>query len=191
MIGSPSDDLAAQLERLFDSQAAAPSRPARPEGSVDVERVQGAESPPTPAPGATTDRPNLGQAVWDQLDKLRGQLDVAFEEVMGRIALLDLHVRTVGEQIQELGEAGSAAKAQSAETHELVQWLMATVEAAVAAGGLPIERGPASVDLGPVADMADLRKGVGALEDAVRSQGEGIEELRSSLAWIKERLLPH
>jgi hypothetical protein len=215
-ISGSTDDLAAQLERMFDDE---PGDPAN--GSGDGDEPAGEVS----EPGEPAEDEALGDdeevtELVREMDLLRDQLEAAFAEVV--------------DQVDQLGRRLGAFDERSDRTLALVQDLVATLDAAVAASREPWEPDPVPVDLGPVAerlghldeavaathrelvrlhdvplavdtsrledvasrgslhnaaDIANLRRDVEALTESARSQDKTLRDVRSTLEWIKDRLL--
>jgi hypothetical protein len=162
-----------------------------------------------------------------EMDLLRDQLEIAFDEVVTRIGRVEQ--RLASSAITEL-------EARSAETLALLHGLVTTIDRAVELAEEPLDWPPTptndlsaqiedyrirmenrldtlhtqigllrdvppTVDVGELeevanrgalrnaADIATVRQGVESLGDLVRLQEKSITELRTTLEWIKERLL--
>jgi hypothetical protein len=169
-----------------------------------------------------------------EMDLLRDQLEAAFAEVVGQVDQLGRRVAALRQTTGAQSEAMAALSERGDSTLALVQDLVATLDAAVAAGREPREPEPLPVDLEPVverlshldqaiaathrelvriqdvplpvdtsrledvasrgslhnaADIANLRRDVELLTESARSQDKTLRELRSTLEWIKDRML--
>jgi hypothetical protein len=139
-----------------------------------------------------------------QIAELRDQLEDAFDEVVGRIDRVEMQMVSVRESNEAQAEAAGHLEGLSTVTLELLRGLIPVIDDVVASSHHPVT----PVDLGPIgdrlqriedvaykgslhnaADIANLRREVQALAETVRSKDEGIEDLRATLRWIKERLL--
>jgi hypothetical protein len=208
-IDADDTNLASELERRFEEQLSDPVRPVEPDLSAGGLRLE--------------------------MDELRGLLDAAFDEVLGRLGRLE---ERLGALVQRdtSSHAIETTLALLAEAIQDLRW-----QRTPATGGVPdpagledrldqlaraveerfddgrtqidqslagvgralrtLEERPAVVDIDAVeeaarraslpnaADIANLRRDVAGLTDAVRLQDKGIGELRATLDWIKERLL--
>ena len=145
------------------------------------------------------------QAMEDQLDELRGQLDDAFNEMADRITRTDANLAAFRAAIEEHAEAQAAARARADDA----------LAAHLAADRLHLEAGldqlrrdvvawrvsPVSLDTRPVedtvhqealrtaADIATLAHEVETLGSIIRRQDSRLAELHATLDWIKQRLL--
>lgn len=190
-------------------------------------------------------------AVSDQLDELRAQLDDAFDAVERRIDRIERQLDVVSQMTAAQVAATSAAQAQAAETASLLQRSIDRINDATTSGTEPsaaveqaivpqlesindlmaglqhqlaaeLRDSRARVDSGlaelreqvatlgdrtitvdttdledvtrrgalhNAADIANVRNQVEFLAESVKLQEKGIAELRSTLDWIKERLL--
>lgn len=225
--GSP-DDLAQQLEQLFDRASnddAGEAAPPDPDVATDFEADLEAEM--AEAVGDHAEPTEEPSELRHQMDLLRDQLEVAFDEVVTRIGRVEQ--RLTSSAINELEE-------RSNETLALLHRLVTTVDRAVELAEEPLDWPPAPTtdvsaqiedyrirmenrldtlhtqigllrDVPPTVDVAELeevanrgalrnaadiatvRQGVESLADLVRLQEKSITELRTTLEWIKERLL--
>jgi hypothetical protein len=205
------DDLASALERILEEGPADADPAAAPTGAaIDLESppppaATGAPEPPAPAPASAdvdTDALLRGvrREVVYELDELRGQLDAAFEEVVGRINRLELRLSALRAAVGNEAEASDAVRSTTADTLALLRQVAATLDDAVASASEPSDR-PFQVDmrhleeatregsLRNAADIANLAKVVDGLVVAVQHQEKGIAELGATLEWIKQRLL--
>ena len=224
-IASSPEDLGKKLERLLQEQ---PGEDAPDDLEITTDEPEAAEELAAedlpPAEPAVEEPPS---EVHQQMDLLRDQLEMAFDEVVTRISRVE-H-RLSSSILMELEE-------RSAETLTLLHRLVATVDHAVELAEEPIDWPPTggndvsaqieenrlrvearleslhtqishlrdvppTVDVSALEDAADrgalrnaadiatVRQGVDNLSDLVRLQEKSISELRSTLEWIKERLL--
>jgi tetrahydromethanopterin S-methyltransferase subunit B len=217
-ISGSTDDLAAQLERIFDDEPADPAPESTDGGDVtaDGESAEGVSE------------------LVREMDLLRDQLEEAFAEVVEKVDQLGRRlVALQGSNDTHTAEVDRLAE-RSDSTLALVQDLVATLDAAVAASREPWEPDPVAVDLAPIAerlghldeavaatyrelvrmhdaplavdtsrledvasrgslhnaaDIANLRRDVEALTESARSQDKTLRDMRSTLEWIKDRLL--
>ena len=196
LIADSPDDLAQRLEQLLD---AAPADD--PDDADDAESTA-PEEPPS--------------EIHQQMDLLRDQLEMAFDEVVTRISRLEHRLATSAfveleersavmvSLLHDLVERSEAAppppndlSAQIEDNRLRVESRLESLHAQI---GL-LRDVPPTVDVSELedvanrgalrnaADIATVRQGVDNLSDLVRLQEKSISELRSTLEWIKERLL--
>ena len=197
-ISTPPDDLSSQLERLLDE-------PPRDDAVSDASASDPMEPPPPDPPDLVAVLEGTQQAMEDQLDELRGQLDDAFNEMADRIARTDVHLAALRTATEKHAAAQTAARAQADDA----------LAAHLAADRLHLEAGldqlrrdvvawrvaPVSLDTRPVedtvhqealrtaADIATLAHEVETLGSIIRRQDSRLAELHATLDWIKQRLL--
>jgi hypothetical protein len=214
-ISGSTDDMADQIERIFDDQPADPA-------------------PEPPGGDAAEGDDEVTSDLEREMDLLHDQLEAAFTEVVGKVdriaaTLVDLERDNDAQRraVEQLTE-------RSDRTMAMVEDLVATLDAAVAASREPWEPDPVAVDLGPIAerlghldqavaatrrelvrlhdaplavdtsrledvasrgslhnaaDIANLRREVEALTESARSQDRALRDLRATLEWIKDRML--
>ena len=196
-IADSPDDLAQRLEQLLD---AAPADDADDAESAQPEVP--AEEPPS--------------EIHQQMDLLRDQLEMAFDEVVTRISRLEHRLATSAfveleersvlmlSLLHELVDRGDAAppppndlSAQIEDNRLRVESRLESLHSQISL----LRDVPPTVDVSALEDAADrgalrnaadiatVRQGVDNLSDLVRLQEKSISELRSTLEWIKERLL--
>lgn len=162
----------------------------------------------TPGPS----RPDLdAAAVIDafqrEMDILRQQLDAAFDEVVGRIDRVELRLATLpapGPAIVDLGPVAArlgqlderlATKLTESRIRleggleQLRHQIAELRDAPIELNTRTLEDAAHRESLRNAADIATLRQTVEALSEGVRRQSEDLGELRTTLGWIKERLL--
>jgi hypothetical protein len=225
-IASSPDDLAAQLERIFDDQPADAVNDHHP-----PEDEPPADDQPAPDDALPTAQPT---ELVHEMDLLRDQLEAAFAEVVGQVHAVNRRLVAMQQVVEAQTAAVDRLTERSDTTLALVQDLVATLDAAVAASREPWEPEPLPVDLSPVverldhldvamsaaqrelvrlhdvplpidtrrledvasrgslhnaADIANLRRDLESLTDSARSQEKSLRDLRTTVDWIKDRLL--
>ena len=176
-MGDEHDDIAAGLERPGDGPAVAP--------------VLSGTGP---------------SELRAEMDELREQLDQAFNELFERMDRLEgdsptLDLTPLDERLADLDGrlrlfaeglgahlAGDRARIEASLTG-LSQELAAVAGRRVEVDIRAVEESVSRGTLHNASDIANLRLDVEHLIDAVALQEKGITELRSTLEWIKERLL--
>lgn len=173
------DDLAAQLGRILEARQLASGWNTRfhPDGDTspvsDDPQATAAVLPiPEPAPAPRT-----------PLDELGEQLDAAFEEVVDKLGRLERRMEEIRISVKAQGEIDRGADERATRAVGHIQQLLAGLDHALTSH-LAANRAP------DPADMASLRGDVEALTEGIRVQEQGIGELRTTLDWIKEQLLP-
>jgi predicted nucleic acid-binding Zn-ribbon protein len=95
------------------------------------------------------------------MDLLHDQLEAAFAEVVDKIDHLGRRVASVERATDATTAAMEQLNERSDRTMAMVEDLVATLDAAVAASREPLEPDPVAVDLGPISDR------LGHLDEAV------------------------
>jgi hypothetical protein len=226
-IASSPDDLAAQLERIFDDHPA--------DAVTDHHPPDEDEGPPGEPSAAVDARASAASTeLSHEMDLLRDQLEAAFAEVVGQVQGVNRRLAGVRQAVEAQTAAVDRLTERADATLALVQELVATLDAAVAASREPWEPEPLPVDLSPVverldhldaavsaaqrdltrlhdvplpidtrrledvasrgslhnaADIANLRRDLESLTDSARSQDKSLRDLRTTVDWIKDRLL--
>ena len=183
------DDVASQLEQLFDHELVEEARrseaDSRHQAEVGVTMAAGgaAEAPPPgaphPEPGSPSHEERLVAVVEERVDELCGQLDEAFDEMAARIGRVELRVAAVRQNLDEVLSAGRAAASDMSRALAVLDDLAAA------------DRKPAGVDapelpavvaqLGQVAhalhkEVADTRS---SLEASVAHLAQQVADLRT------------
>jgi hypothetical protein len=136
-ISGSTDDLAAQLERMLDDDSPDPA----------AESVGGDDA--------------MSSELERELDHLRDQLEAAFVEVVGKVERMAARVTAVEQTATATLASVEQLDERSQRTLTLVEELVATLDAAVAASREPWEPDPVAVDLAPISER------LGHLDEAV------------------------
>ena len=203
--------MAQKLEQLLSEQ---PSSDARAAGA------EPAAAPPAHEPESLRpDEPVVPEPrseLHQQMELLRDQLEMAFDEVVTRISrvekrlsssvLMELEERSAVmvallqqllDRVEEAPSPPNDLSAQIEENRIRLEGRFDTLHDQIRL----LREVPPTIDVSPLEDVADrgalrnaaeiatVRQGVDSLSDLVRHQEKSLSELRSTLEWIKERLL--
>ena len=193
-MSAPDDDLSTQLQRFL--RPGAPPRSGRTPVVPPPTGVEGPRGPSADGQATRATINTLGDAVRQDFEELHDQLEVAFKELDERIDGLrrQQEVQTRNAEAQNHIEELTAQVADGRTSLE--DKLAELAREVTRLRAVPVQVDPKSLEdavhggmLQNAADISSLHRDVETLADALRLQDKGLSELRTTLDWIKERLL--
>lgn len=139
-----------------------------------------------------------------EMDLLRDQLEAAFAEVVGQVDQIASRLAAIERAAEAQAEALERPNGSGEDSLALVRDRLSHLDQAVAATHrelVRLQEVPLAVDtrrledvasrgsLHNAADIANLRRDIESLTESARSQDRALRELRTTLDWIKDRLL--